>query len=89
MQEIEKSLLRKVHNLNKSISDAEKEFDPSIIANYVFQLAKMFNKFYHEIHILKEKDEELKRFRIQLLIAISAVIKKMMDLLGIDVPEKM
>lgn len=89
LQEIEKSLLRKVHNLNKSISDAEKEFDPSVIANYVFQLAKMYNKFYHEIHILKEKDEELKNFRIQLSIAVSEVIKKMMSLLGIDVPEKM
>ena len=71
------------------ITVAAKEHSPALIANYVFELAKIFNKFYHEEPILKAEDEAVRQFRIELSAATASVIKKSMSLLGISVPDKM
>jgi arginyl-tRNA synthetase len=55
---------------------------PAIIANYVYDLAKEFNQFYHECQILKEEIQETKLFRLQLIRLIAQIIKAAMDLLG-------
>jgi arginyl-tRNA synthetase len=65
------------------------EHSPAQLANYIYELAKLYNKFYHEETILKAEDENTKNFRLALSFSIAEVIKKAMKLLGIDVPERM
>ena len=67
---------------------AANDYSPALIANYVFELAKLYNRFYHEEPILKA-EEEVKLFRLELSAATAATIKKAMKLLGIEVPERM
>ncbi len=62
---------------------------PAVIANYVYELAKEYNQFYHELPMLKEQDESLKVFRLSLSEFVANIIKSAMELLGIDVPERM
>jgi arginyl-tRNA synthetase len=71
------------------ITDAAKGFSPAVIANYIYELAKIYNKFYHEKSILQAEDEALKIFRLQLSSASAKVVSHGMNLLGIDVPERM
>ncbi|MBS1528444.1 MAG: hypothetical protein JST19_22545, partial [Bacteroidetes bacterium] len=56
---------------------------------YVYEIAKGYNKFYHEHSILQAEDEVTRQFRLQLSEASAKVIKKGMGLLGIEVPERM
>lgn len=71
------------------IKTAAEGYSPAVIANYVYELAKNYNKFYHEKSILQAEDETIRQFRLQLSIASGKVIKKGMGLLGIEVPERM
>jgi arginyl-tRNA synthetase len=71
------------------INQAAAAYNPGTIANYVYELAKAYNKFYHEHSILQAQDELAKQFRLQLSTASAKVIKKGMNLLGIEVPERM
>jgi arginyl-tRNA synthetase len=71
------------------ITEAAKGFSPAVIANYIYELAKIYNKFYHERSILQAEDETLKIFRLQLSAASAKVISHGMNLLGIEVPERM
>ena len=71
------------------INLAAEGYSPAIIANYVYELAKIYNKFYHEKSILQAEDESAKQFRLQLSVASGKVINKAMKLLGIEVPERM
>jgi arginyl-tRNA synthetase len=71
------------------IKQAAEAYSPAIIANYVYELAKIYNKFYHEKSILQAEDEPAKQFRLQLSAAAGKVINKAMKLLGIEVPERM
>lgn len=87
--ENEKSLIRAIYRFPAVISDAGKDYSPAIIANYVYELSKEFNQFYHECPILKENNEEIKNLRLQLAEQTGKIIKKSMNLLGIDVPERM
>jgi arginyl-tRNA synthetase len=65
------------------------EYSPALVANYTYELAKLYNKFYHEEIILKLEDEELKTFRLALSAATAKTIKMAMSLLGIQVPDRM
>ena len=71
------------------VRQAGEEFSPALIANYIYDLVKEYNQFYHDFSILKEENEELKRFRLVLSESIAKIIKSGMGLLGIDVPERM
>lgn len=71
------------------VREAGQEFSPAVIANYVYELVKEYNQFYHDFSILREENPELKYFRLVLSAAVADVIRKGMDLLGIDVPERM
>ncbi len=64
-------------------------FSPSVICNYIYELAKSFNGYYHDHSILKEENAEVRKMRIQLADEVSRVISKGMKLMGIDVPERM
>jgi arginyl-tRNA synthetase len=68
---------------------AGEEFSPALIANFIYELVKEYNQFYHDFTILKEENEGLKQFRLVLSDSIASVIKTGMSLLGIDVPERM
>lgn len=72
------------------IAAAAKAFSPAMLANYVYEVAKMFNKFYHEIPpIVKEEDEQVKQHRLNLSFVTANILKSGMRILGIQVPERM
>ena len=72
------------------IAAAAKAFSPASLANYIYEVAKMFNKFYHEIPpIVKEEDEALKQHRLNLSWVTAHILKSGMRILGIAVPERM
>ncbi len=68
---------------------AGEEFSPALIANYIYDLVKEYNQFYHDFTILKEEDFDIKQFRLVLSESAASIIKTGMALLGIDVPERM
>ena len=72
------------------IAAAAKTFSPASLANYIYEVAKMFNKFYHEIPpIVKEEDEQMKQHRLNLSWVTANILKSGMRILGIEVPERM
>lgn len=85
----ERDLILILGQFPETISQAADTHSPAVIANYVYEVAKAFNKFYHEKSILQAEDETTKQFRLQLSSATAKVIRKAMKLLGIEVPERM
>ncbi|MBD1384733.1 arginine--tRNA ligase [Mucilaginibacter rigui] len=86
---IERDLIVTLSKFPEVIAEAAVGHSPALIANYVYELAKTYNKFYHEKSILQAEEERLKQFRLQLSAASAKIISKAMGLLGIDVPERM
>jgi arginyl-tRNA synthetase len=86
---VERDLIVLLTQFPDVINTAANEYSPAIIANYAYELAKTYNKFYHEKSILQAEDEMSKQFRLQLSASSAKVISKAMNLLGIDVPERM
>jgi len=89
LNEKEKGLIKLLHELPQVLIDAGKEYSPALVANYVYELAKDYNGFYHDHNILKEEKEEIKNFRLQLSSFTATTIKNCMGLLGLSVPERM
>ncbi len=89
LSSVERDLIVILTQFPVIINDAAKGYSPAVIANYIYELAKIYNKFYHEKSILQAEDESLKKFRLQLSAASAKVISKGMGLLGIEVPERM
>jgi len=85
----ESALIQTLAEFENVVQQAGAEFSPALIANYVYELVKEYNQFYHEFSILREENEELKRFRLVLSSSIARVVKTGMSLLGIEVPERM
>jgi len=85
----EKELLVKLHSFDSVLKLAATELNPSLIANYVYDLAKEYSQYYHETNILKESEKDLIMFRLHLSNTIGIAIKSGMGLLGIEVPERM
>jgi arginyl-tRNA synthetase len=71
------------------IEEAGKLYNPALVANYVYELAKTFNRFFHDHSILKAEEADQKIFRIQLSKAVGQCVSNAMGLLGISVPERM
>jgi arginyl-tRNA synthetase len=71
------------------VKESAEAYSPALVANYVYELSKTYNKFYHQISILSAEDEPSKNFRLQLSDVTGKVINKGMKLLGIEVPERM
>src|SRR5699024_975245 len=76
-------LIRLIDSFPETVKDAAEGFSPAIIANYIYELAKEFNQFYHDYSILKETDEALRNFRLLLASTTGRVIRTGMDLLGV------
>lgn len=86
---VERDLVVLLSRYPETIQFAAEGYSPAIIANYLFELAKAYNKFYHEKSILQAEDGTVKQFRLQLSAASGNVIRRGMKLLGIEVPERM
>jgi len=89
ISEKEENLIQLMSDFPSIIREAGDNFSPAIIANYVYDLVKEYNQFYHDFSILKEENEELKKFRLVLSQNIGKIIKVSFALLGINVPERM
>lgn len=86
---IEKDLLFLLSEFPDKVNAAAEEYSPSLIAQYVYELAKEYNRFYAELSIFNENDDAVKTTRVTLSFLVARTIKKAMSLLGIDVPERM
>lgn len=86
---LEKEILRALNDFEETIQKAAKELSPAIIANYVYDLVKLFNSFYQNTPILKFEDERTKHFRLNLSLMVANTIESGLRLLGIGVPERM
>ena len=82
-------LIQKMSEFGAAVEQAGKDYSPSGIANYCYELTKQFNQFYHDYSILGADTEEEKAFRLMLAKNVAKTIKNGMSLLGIEVPERM
>jgi len=82
-------LIRLLYDYPEVISESSETLNPSLIANYLYELAREFNQFYHDYSILGADGPELISLRLYLTNAVGHVIKTGMDMLGIEVPERM
>ncbi|WP_165043975.1 arginine--tRNA ligase [Dysgonomonas sp. ZJ709] len=85
----EESLVQLLADFAVVVKQAGDEHNPALIANYIYDLVKEYNQFYHDYSILKEENTDLKAFRLILSDNVSRIIKKGMSLLGIEVPDRM
>lgn len=85
----ERTVIKTLYNLPDIIQSAAQNYSPAMIANYAFELAKNFNSFYQDTPILRESDNTLKTFRVQLCAVVAQALKNTMKILGIEVPERM
>jgi len=86
---LEKALAMQLANFSAEVNEAAEALDPSKLAIYAFNLAKLFNSFYAELSIANAESDEKKNLRIQLGILTAATLKQAMQVLGIEVPEQM
>jgi arginyl-tRNA synthetase len=87
---LERELILALNQFPEAIMQAARDYSPAVIANYVYELAKTYNKFYQDKPILKDEvPADVKQFRLTLSAAAAKIIKRSMGLLGIDVPERM
>lgn len=89
LNELERELIQWIYGFEEAVQEAGKLHNPSVVANYVYELVKCFNRFFHDHSILKEEDVETKIFRIQLAKSCGQLIANGMKMLGINVPERM
>ena len=89
LSEKEEGLIQLTSDFESVVKDAGNEYSPAIIANYVYDLVKEYNQFYHDFSILREENEDVKVFRLVLSANVAKVVKRGMSLLGIEVPERM
>mgnify|MGYP002532779153 FL=1 len=85
----EESLIQMLADFTNIVKQAGSDYNPSIIANYTYDLVKEYNQFYHDFSILHEENEAVKVFRLALSQNVGKVVKLAMGLLGIEVPERM
>ncbi|MCX7729433.1 MAG: arginine--tRNA ligase, partial [Bacteroidia bacterium] len=89
LQKEERELMKHLLNIPDVFKDAAEQYNPAIIANDVYELAKKYNRFYQDCPILKESDEDVRNFRLHLSYTTALMIKKMLGLLGIQAPNRM
>jgi len=85
----EKELIVLLASFPSVISSAADKYDPSIVASFNYALAKTFHRFYHDMSIMKAESEDAKKFRITLATEVGHVLAKGMDLIGVEMPDRM
>lgn len=88
-QEKEITLIQRLADFPSVVTEAGKNYSPALIANYVYDLVKEYNQFYHDCPIMKETNEDVRAFRIALSRTVGNVIARATSLLGMEVPERM
>lgn len=83
------NLIRLLSEYPQTVADAGRNFSPALIANYVYDLVKEYNSFYHDSPVMKERDESLRDIRVFLSRVVADTIHRAMGLLGIEMPERM
>lgn len=89
LHEKEKELIKLQYEFPIILAEASNTYNPAVVANYIYELTKLFNQFYNECPVLKEENSTIKEFRIKLIDTTAGIIKNGMLCLGIDVPERM
>ncbi len=89
LNEKERGVLKVLHSLPDTIVAAANAYSPAMIANYAYDLAKSFNSFYQDTPILREENAQVKAMRVSLCAAVAEDLKTTMNILGIEVPERM
>lgn len=87
--EREVTLIRRLADFPSVVREAGRSYSPALIANYIYDLVKEYNQFYHDCSILKEEDAATRSMRLELSAVTADVIRRGMGLLGIKVPERM
>ena len=82
-------LIKLLNLFPAKVGEAVQALSPAIIANYAYDLAKEFNQYYHDTPVLKEEDGRVLRFRLVLIATLARTLRKAMDILGIQLPERM
>ncbi len=82
-------LIKLLNAFPAKIAEGAQAYSPAVIANYAYDLAKEFNQYYHDTPILKEENPDILRMRLVLIDTLSAVLRKAMGILGIELPERM
>ncbi len=82
-------LIKMLESYPAKVAEAGKSFSPALIANYAYELSKEFNQYYHDTPILKEENQDILRFRLELISIVASVLVKAMDILGIELPSRM
>ena len=85
----EREVIKSLHDMPDVVRQAAENYSPAMIANYTYDLCKNFNSFYQDTPILREENQDVKAFRVQLCHMVSTVIRNTMNILGIEVPERM
>jgi arginyl-tRNA synthetase len=85
----EKALISKLNDYEKILEQAGENYNPALIANYSYELAKEYSQFYASHYILNEGNEDLKKFRLNLSNQVGRFLEKALNILGIEVPERM
>ena len=89
INEKESALIKVLSTFPDVVKDAGENHSPALVANFVYELVKEFNQFYHDITIMNEPDEQVRKFRLLLAKTIGTTISNGFSLLGIEVPERM
>ena len=89
LEEKEVELIQKMSEYGAAVAQAGTDYSPSGIANYCYELTKVFNQFYHDYSILNEPDAEKRQLRLVIARNVAKILKNGMALLGIEVPERM
>ena len=87
--EKEISLIQKIADFPQVVAEAGRTYSPALIANYVYDLVKEYNQFYHDYSILREENEVVRNFRLKLSEVTCDIVRRATGLLGIEVPERM
>ena len=82
-------LIKLLNLFPSKVAEGAGAYSPAVIANYAYDLAKEFNQYYHETPILKEEDPSMLQARLVLIDTLSAVLRRAMGILGIELPERM
>ena len=85
----ETRLVKILNTYPAKVAEAASALSPAVIANYVYELAKEFNQYYHDTPVLKEENRDVLTMRLSLIDSISSVLRKGMGILGIELPERM
>lgn len=89
IEAVEKEIIKQLADFPSVIQEAAHNYSPALIANYTFELVKLFNQFYQSVSILIETNEDKKKMRITLSANVAKVIALAMKVMGVEVPNRM